>query len=313
MPPYPPLQPHDHGMLPVGDGHHVYWETSGNPHGKPAVLLHGGPGAGTGNGWRRLFDPAVYRIVIFDQRNCGRSTPHASAPVIDLSTNTTQHLIADLERLRTHLAIDKWLVFAASWGTTLGLAYAQRFPHRVSEMVLWCVTATRHRDVAWITREMGRIFPREWERFRDGVPERDGNLAAAYSRLLHDADPAVRDEAAKRWCEWEDVHVSLAPGQQPFDSFKDPAFRLAFARLTTHYWANAAFLADDELLKNVAALGEIPATLIQGRHDISGPAEFAWNLAKQWPAAELTILEEAGHGTGMIEHVIAATDRFRAT
>ena len=206
-------EPYDQGMLDVGDGHHLYWEVCGNPDGKPAVVLHGGPGSGAGKHWRRFFDPAKYRVVLFDQRNCGRSTPDAADPEVDLSTNTTAHLVADIERLRNHLGVEQWLVVGVSWGATLGFAYAEQHPSSVSELILYAVTNTTRREVEWITREMGRVFPAEWARFRDGVPEaeRDGNLPLAYSRLLHDPDPAVREQAAKNWCDWEDTHVADAP------------------------------------------------------------------------------------------------------
>src|SRR5689334_12150978 len=200
----------DHGMLDVGDGHQVYWDVCGHPDGKPAVVVHGGPGSGAGAFWRDFFDLSTYKVVLFDQRNCGRSTPDAGDDEVDLSTNTTAHLIADMEQLRHRLGIEQWLVLGASWGATLGLAYAEQHPSAVSEIVLFSVTNTTAREVEWITREMGRVFPDQWRRFRDGVPEgeRDGNLALAYSRLLHDPDPAVRDRAARNWCDWEDTHVA---------------------------------------------------------------------------------------------------------
>ncbi len=201
---YLETEPYDHGLLDVGDGQLMYWEVCGNPDGKPAVVFHGGPGSGAGAFWRRFFDPAKYRVVLFDQRGCGRSTPDAALPDADLSTNTTWHLVADIERLREHLGIEKWLILGASWGATLAFAYAETHPAAVSEIVLFSVTSSTPREVKWITRDMGRIFPAEWTRFRDVVPveERDGNLALAYSRLLHDPDPAVRDRAARAWCEW---------------------------------------------------------------------------------------------------------------
>jgi proline iminopeptidase len=205
-------------MLDVGDGQHLYWEVSGNPDGKPAVLLHGGPGSGSYPGQRRWFDPAAYRIVQFDQRGSGDSTPSVSDPMTDLSTNTTHHLIGDMERLRQHLEIDRWLVCGASWGVTLGLAYAERHPERVSEMVFISVTMTRPSDVHWLYHEVGRFFPEEWARFQAGVPEgeRDGDLVAAYNRLLNKhADFAVRATAAKNWCDWEDAVVSLEEGWSP--------------------------------------------------------------------------------------------------
>jgi proline iminopeptidase len=309
---YPEIEPYDHGMLDVGGGNLVYWEVCGNPAGKPAVLLHGGPGAGFEAGSRRNLDPAAYRMVLFDQRNCGRSTPSAADPATDLSANTTATLIADIESLREHLDIDRWLVLGASWGTTLGLAYAQAHPDRVTELVLNAVTTTTHREVAWITRDMGRIWPEAWARFQDGVPaaERDGNLAAAYSRLLESPDPAIRERAARDWCAWEDVHVSLGTGWMPYRRFQDPVFRMTFARLVTRYWSNAAFLDDGQLLRDVGRLAGIPAVLIAGRQDVSGPVDIAWHLHDAWPASELVVIEDGGHGTGGMGALVAATNRF---
>jgi proline iminopeptidase len=300
-------------MLDVGDGHSLYWEACGNPQGKPAVVLHGGPGSGCSPGMRRLFDPRRYRVVLFDQRNAGRSRPSAADPVVDLSANTTPHLLADMERLRVHLGIDRWLVWGGSWGVTLALAYAQTHPERVSELVLAAVTSGARRETDWIIRDMGRVFPREWERFRGAVPaaERDGDLSAAYSRLLHDPDPAVRVKAALDWCDWEDTHVSLAPNAEPYLSIADPAFQLAFARVVTHYWSNGCFLADRQLLRNAGRLAGIPGVLVHGRYDISGPLDTAWALHRAWPDSELVVIGDAGHsGGGMTEAVVAATDKF---
>ncbi|MDX6249001.1 MAG: proline iminopeptidase [Kribbellaceae bacterium] len=312
---YPEIEPYEHGMLDVGDGQLVYWEVCGNPDGKPAVVLHGGPGSGAGPFWRRRFDPAKYKVVLFDQRNCGRSTPDAAEPEVDLDTNTTWHLIADIEQLREHLGIEKWLVLGGSWGATLGFAYAEQHPSSVSEIVLFSITNTTPREVEWITRDMGRIFPEEWARFRDGVPaaERDGNLALAYSRLLHDPDPAVREKAARDWCDWEDTHVATHPGHKPDPRYEDPALRLRLARLVTHYWGNAGWLEDGVLLREAGKLAGIPGVLIHGRLDISSPADIAWKMAQAWPDAELHLVEEAGHGLGtasMSDLVVAALDRF---
>jgi len=299
----------------VGDGNRVYWESRGDPHGKPAVVLHGGPGSGCSPAWLRYFDLDAYRVVLFDQRGCGRSTPHASDPAVDLSTNTTHHLLTDIERLRRHLGIDRWLVFGASWGSTLGLAYAERHPGQVSEVVLFSVVTTTRREVEWVTRDMGRLFPAEWCRFRDGVPaeERDGSLVDAYARLLGGPDPAVRDKAARDWCAWEDTHVSLAPGRRPDPRYADPRFRMAFARLVTHYWRHAAWFEDGALLRDASNLAGVPGVLVNGRLDVSGPPDIAWQLAQAWPGCELVLVDEAGHGAGhpgMAEVLRAATDRF---
>ncbi|MGY1839749.1 MULTISPECIES: prolyl aminopeptidase [unclassified Modestobacter] len=311
--PYPPVEPYDTGMLEVGDGHSLYWELCGNPDGKPAVVLHGGPGQGCTPGMRRQFDPARYRVVLVDQRNSGRSRPWAGEPVVDLSANTTAHLVADLERLREHLRIERWLVSGGSWGVTLGLAYAQAHPSRVTELVLGAITSGDRWLLRWITRDMGRVFPREWERFRDGVPaaERDGDLATAYSRLLHDPDPAVRTRAAQAWCDWEDTHVSLAPGHEPHLSVAAPEIQLAVARLVTHYWGNGCFLDDGQLLRDAHRLAGIPGVLVHGRLDVSGPLDVAWQLHRVWPDSELVVLGDAGHsGSNMREAVTAALDRF---
>jgi len=201
---YAQMDPYDQGLLDVGDGNRVHWEAVGNPNGKPAVVLHGGPGSGCAPWWRRLFDPEAYRIVLFDQRGCGSSLPSAGDPTTDLTTNTTGHLIADIERLRGHLDIHRWLVLGGSWGSTLGLAYAESHPNRVSEIVLFSVVTTTRREVEWVTRDVGRLFPAEWARFCDGVPEaeRGGSLVEAYARLLSDPDPAVGEKAAREWCDW---------------------------------------------------------------------------------------------------------------
>jgi proline iminopeptidase len=313
--PYPGIEPYDQGMLEVGDGQRIAWEVSGNPEGKPAVVLHGGPGSGRTPGARRLFDPDAYRVVLFDQRGCGRSLPDAGEVTTDLSVNTTSHLLDDIERLRRHLGVERWLVRGGSWGSTLALAYAERHPERVTEVILTAVATTRRHEVEWITRRVGRLFPEQWARFRDGVPaaERDGDLAAAYARLLADPDPAVRERAARDWCRWEDTHVSVRPDHRPDPRYDDPRFRMTFARLVTHYWRHAAFLEDGALLANIGRLAGIPAVLVHGRLDVSSPLDVPWELARAWPGAELVVVEEAGHlagDPGMAEATVAATDRF---
>jgi proline iminopeptidase len=312
---YPVIEPYDQGMLDVGEGHRIYWETCGNPRGKPAVLLHGGPGSGCTPGMRRLFDPSSYRIVLFDQRGSGRSLPYAGDPVVDLESNTTHHLVRDIEQLRQHLAVERWLVWGGSWGTTLALAYAQRFPERASEMVLISVGTTTHREVQWLTRGAGRYFPVEWRRFRDGVPEseRDGDLVAAYARLLNDPNPTVREKAASDWCRWEDTHVRVGPDHRPNPRYDDPRFRLAFARLVSHYWQHDAWLDDGVLIRNARVLEGIPGVLIHGRIDLSSPPDIAWEISVNWPGSELVIVEGAGHGgrdASMNEAAIEATNRF---
>jgi proline iminopeptidase len=311
---YPPIEPYASGLLDVGDGHEIYWETAGNPHGIPAVWLHGGPGSGSTAGIRRSFDPAAYRIVVFDQRGCGRSRPLADSASADLTTNTTRHLIADIELLREHLGIGRWVVTGASWGVTLALAYAQRHPERVRAMVLVAVTSGRRLETDWITRDMRRVFPREWDEFAAGVPEseRDGDLCAAYARLLANPDPAVTEQAALRWCRWEDTHVSLAPGWEPRLAYTQPTFRQVFARLVTHYWANGCFLDDTPILANMERIAQLPAVLVHGRYDVSGPLDTAWDLHRAWPASRLVVCGDDGHGgPGMTSAMIDATNFFR--
>lgn len=296
----PPIEPFEQGMLDVGDGHSVYYECVGNPDGAPVLYLHGGPGSGASIGQRRLFDLERQRGVIFDQRGSGRSQPLASEPEADLSTNTTVHLISDIEALRTHLGIAAWTVLGMSWGTTLGLAYAHTHPQRIHGLVLALVTTTSRREVDWITEGVGRIFPAEWDRFASGVPEHlvGSRLVDAYAEMLFDPDPDVRDHAAVEWCAWEDAHVSLAPDHQPSPHYQDREFRLRFARLVTHYWRHAAFLDEDQLIRDAAKLNGIPGSLIHGRFDVSSPLETPWRLAQQWETSELHVMDDAGHGGG---------------
>jgi proline iminopeptidase len=310
------IEPFESGMLAVGDSHQIYWECSGNPNGRPAVSLHGGPGSGCNPQNRRYFDPAIYNIILTDQRGCGRSRPSVGE-VGDLEANTTSHLIQDLERLREHLGIDRWTVLGASWGTTLALAYAQTFPNRVASIVLACVTTTSRREVQWITHDMGRLFPEQWERFASvGSYDRDRgiSLADSYAAMVFSPDPAERELAAREWCAWEDTHVSLAPGYVPSRRFEDPAFRLLFTRLVTHYWRHAAFLSEDQLIGNISVLSDIPGVLIHGRYDISSPLETAWRLHKGWRGSELQIIDDAGHGGGaLLESIVEATRRIGLT
>jgi len=313
---YPAIEPYDSGMLDVGDGHRVYWECCGNPAGKPAIYLHGGPGSGCTPGQRRFFDPHAYRVVLFDQRGSGRSRPLPSAPDADLPANTTAHLIADIEALRRQQGVERWTVLGMSWGTTLGLAYAQTHPQRVDALVLALVTTTSRREVEWLTRDVGRIFPQQWDRFAAAVPDtmRHLPLVDAYATLLSDPDPMVRADAAREWCAWEDAHVSLAPGHQPNPRFEDPEFRLRFARLVTHYWRHAAFLEDDQLLRDAPTLDGIPGVLIHGRYDVSSPLETAWHLSQRWATSRLQVLDDAGHGGGdtFISSVVGALSEFAA-
>ena len=302
-------------MLDVGDEQQVYWEVCGHPHGKPALVVHGGPGSGCTPGHREYFDPTCYRVVLFDQRGCGRSRPHASDPSTDLSCNTTEHLLADMDRLRAHLGIDRWLLCGSSWGSTLLLAYAARHPRRVSEIVISGVTTTRRSEIDWLYRGLARFFPAEWERFRAGVPvgDGDGDLVAAYARLLADPDPQVRTQAARDWHAWEDATISLEPHGTPH-AYSDRPLRemLARARLCAHYFAHGAWLEEGALLRDAGRLGGIPGALIHGRLDLSSPLDTAWALARAWPDAELVVVHDSGH-TGsdtMTAQKRAALDRF---
>jgi proline iminopeptidase len=313
---YPAIEPHDSGMLPVGEGHSVHWEVCGNPEGKAAVVLHGGPGSGCTPGHRRLFDPERYRLVLLDQRGCGRSTPHAADPAVSLEANTTWHLVADLERLRANLGIERWLVYGNSWGSTLALAYAERHPAAVTEVVLLAVGMTRPEEIDWLYHGAGRFFPGPWATFRDGVPadQRTGDQVAAYHGLLADPDPEVRDRAAEAWCAWEDAVVSPGPDAPPNPRYADPRFRMAFARIVTHYFHHRAWLDDGTLLRDAHRLRGIPGVLIHGRLDISSPLATACELSRAWPGSELVVVD-AGHlGTApaMYGAVLDATDRFAA-
>jgi proline iminopeptidase len=315
---YPEIEPDRHGMLEVGDGNSVYWETCGNPGGKPAVVLHGGPGSGCTPWHRRVFDPDAYRIVLFDQRGCGRSRPHASAADTDLTSNTTSNLIADIERLRGHLAIDRWLVWGGSWGSVLALAYAEGYPERVTEMILWGVATGRRSEFDWLFRGgIALFFPEQWERFRNAVPsgKRDGDIVEAYHSLLHDPDHEVRRQAALEWCLWESATPSWPPTSGLATRFTDPAFAMAFARLVTHYVRRDAWLEDGILLRQAQPLAGIPGILVNGRFDFQSPIASAWELHRAWPRAELVFVDDAGHDpydARITEALISATDRFAA-
>jgi proline iminopeptidase len=312
--PFPPIEPYEHGLLDVGDGNRIYWEASGNPEGKPALVVHGGPGSGGHRSSRRYFDPERYRIVIFDQRGCGESLPHASDPAVDMSVNTTHHLIADMEKLREHLGVERWLLYGGSWGSTLILAYAERFPEHVSEIVLLGVTVGRHGEIDWLYHGVGRFFPEAWARFRDAVPEvdRDGDLPAAYARLTESPDPAVREKATWDWLTWEDAVVSLEEGGAGTYGDRELDDALAFVRICAHYAANRAWLEDGELLANAHRLTGIPGVLLHGRLDLGSPLENAWSLAQAWPDAELVVVPDSGHtGSDTFRRLaVAATERF---
>jgi proline iminopeptidase len=313
-------------MLDTGDGNHVYWEECGNPDGIPALVVHGGPGSGCSPGARRSVDPERHRVILFDQRNCGRSTPHASDPAADMSRNTTEHLIRDMEQLREHLGVRQWLLFGGSWGVTLALAYAQRHPERVSGMLLVSITSCRRSELDWLYRGAGRIFPEAWARFRDFVGADRHRLPTdsqppieellmAYSRLMEDPDPGVRARAATEWLAWEDAVISMESNGKPGQYGNRPdREKLAFVRICAHYYANGGFVEDGALIRDADKLAGIPGVLVHGRADLGGPVVTAWELARAWPGAELTVVEDSGHtgSTGMRDALRAGGERLYA-
>jgi proline iminopeptidase len=308
---YPAIEPYQSGMLKVSDLHHVYYEVSGNPAGKPAIVVHGGPGGGTTPSMRRYFDPAIYRIVLFDQRGCGKSTPNA-----ELRENTTWDLVADMEKLRRHLDIERWLVFGGSWGSTLALAYAQTHPERVTELALRGIFLLRRREIEWFYQEGANwIFADLWEGFLAPIPEAErGDLLTAYHKRLTGNDPAERLRCARAWGAWEGGAVSFVPSQERIDSFAADAFAVAFARIESHYFVNRGFFRqDDQLLADVGRIRHIPAVIVQGRYDICTPMMSAWDLHKAWPEADYQLIFDAGHAAsepGIIDALVRATDRF---
>jgi proline iminopeptidase len=312
--PYPIVEPYQSGRLETGDGHRVYWEVCGNPEGKAAVVLHGGPGSGATPWWRQFFDPDRYRVVLMDQRGCGRSLPNACDDRGALRNNTTADLIGDLEQLRQHLGIDRWLIFGASWGSTLGLAYAVQHTERVSELVLWAVVTTRAKDIHWLTHTMGDLYPQEFDELTSLLPATDGetNIPAAMNDLLMSDDPGVCDRAARAWCGWEDRLATLSGQVRPHSRSADPRLRLGFARIVTHYFGNHAFLADDAITGHLGRLGATPTYLLRGRLDISSPLRSAYEIAQGIPGAKLDIVEADAHGAGddTLERLINILDTF---
>jgi proline iminopeptidase len=307
---YPEIEPYDHGMLDVGDGHRIYWELCGNPQGKPVAFLHGGPGAGCTPTQRRLFDPDKYRILLFDQRGCGRSSPYAS-----LEANTTWHLVADIERLRSMIGVDKWMVFGGSWGSTLALAYAETHPERVTELVLRGIFTLRRSELLWYYQEGASwIFPDKWEGFLAPIPEEErGDLMAAYRRRLIDPDPAIRAKAARAWSLWEGETITLLHNQEYSDQFGDEHYAIAFARIENHYFVNEGWFEEGQLIRNAHRLKGIPGVIIQGRYDIATPPKTAWELHKAWPEATFIMVPDAGHAVsepGITHRLIEATDAF---
>jgi proline iminopeptidase len=308
---YPPVEANKTGMLKVSEVHELYWEESGNPDGKPVVFLHGGPGGGSEPKVRRFFHPEKYRIVAFDQRGCGKSTPYAS-----LEANTTWDLVADTEKVREHLGIEKWQVFGGSWGSTLALAYAQKHPDRVTELVLRGIFLLRKQEIDWFYQGGASIlFPDAWEPYLAYIPaEERGDLLSAYHRRLTSADPAVRIAAAKVWSRWEGATSKLLPDASFADHYAEDEFALAFARIEAHYFANHGFLeSDDQLLRDVPKIRHLPGAIVQGRYDVVCPIASAWALHCAWPEADFIISPDAGHSAWEPSNsraLVAATDRF---
>jgi proline iminopeptidase len=312
---YPEIEPYDSGMLDVGDGQHLYWEASGNPTGKPVVFLHGGPGAEVSPRHRRAFDPAKYRIILFDQRGSGKSRPHASDPGYNLAVNTTWHLVADIETLREHFGIDRWQVFGGSWGSTLALAYAQTHPTRVTELVLRGIFTLRKSELDWFYEgPAGQVFPEVWEQYEAQIPLAErGNFIEAYYRRLNDPDPAVHEPAAVAWATWESSAITLLPNPEVVQTFTDPHFALAFARIENHYFMNKGWMEDGQLIARAHLLRGIPTVIVQGRYDMCTPPVTAWDLHRALPEAEFVMIPDAGHSfdePGILSALIEATDRF---
>jgi len=297
-------------MLDVGDRHCIYWELCGNPDGKPAVFLHGGPGGGASPGHRRLFDPERYNLLVFDQRGCGRSTPHAS-----LDANTTWHLVDDIERLRAMIGAERWLVFGGSWGSTLALAYAETHPDRTAALILRGIFTLRRSELLWYYQEGASwLFPDKWERFLAPIPVAErGDLMAAYHRRLTGAAHDERMAAARAWSLWEGETITLLPNLEFTAQHGEDRFALAFARIENHYFVNAGFLDEGQLIRDASRLRDIPGTIVQGRYDVATPMKSAWDLHRAWPEAEFRLVADAGHAfnePGILSELIRATDRY---
>ena len=316
---YPPIDPFRHGMLEVGDGNSLYWEECGAPDGKPVVFLHGGPGGGCTPDHRRLFDPERYRIVLVDQRNCGRSIPSAGDHATDLSANTTWNLVADLELLREHLGIERWQVLGGSWGSGLALAYAETHPDRVTELVLRGIFTLRASELEWFYEgPCGTMAPAFWEGFQAPVPtesRRFGHYIDAYARLLADPDPAVHGPAAVAWSTWEASTITLIPDPELIAGYAEPGYALAFARIENHYFVHDGWFEPGQLIRDAGRLAGIPTVIVQGRYDLCTPAVTAWDLHRALPSADFVLVDDAGHAfhePGILDALITATDRFAA-
>ncbi len=307
---YPEIEPFDSGMLDVGDGHTVYWERVGTRGAKPAVFLHGGPGGGCSPTHRRVFDPEKYDVMLFDQRGCGRSKPHA-----ELEANTTWHLVADIERLRTLMGVDKWQVFGGSWGSTLALAYAETHPECVSELILRGIYTLTRAELEWYYQfGVSQMFPEKWERFIAPIPEAErGDLMGAYRRRLVSDDRALQLEAAKAWSLWEGETITLLPDPGLTEQHGGDDFAIAFARIENHFFVHGGWFEEGQLLRDAHKLTGIPGVIVHGRYDMPCPAHYAWQLHKAWPDAEFHLIEGAGHAfsePGILDRLIRATDQF---
>jgi proline iminopeptidase len=307
---YPPIEPFDSGILDVGDGHRVYWERVGTKGAKPAVFLHGGPGGGLSASQRRVFDPRKYDVLLFDQRGCGKSQPHAG-----LDHNTTWDLVGDIERLRQMAGIERWLVFGGSWGSALALAYAETYPERVTELVLRGIFTLRRWELEWYYQHgASLIFPDKWERFAGVIPpaERD-DMMAAYRKRLTGSDRAEQVRAAKEWARWEGETLTLLPEPAVSDTFYDEDYAIAFARIENHFFVHGGWMDEGQLIRDAGRLKGIPGVIVQGRYDVACPPQTAWELHRAWPEAEFHLVEGAGHALsqpGILHHLVEATDRF---
>jgi proline iminopeptidase len=307
---YPPVEPYSTGILDVGDGHSIYYERVGTPGAKPALFLHGGPGGGISPDHRRLFDPDLYDVVLFDQRGCGRSTPYAA-----LEANTTWHLVADIERLREVIGAQQWLLLGGSWGSTLALAYAETHPHRVSELILRGIYTVTRAELEWYYQfGVSEIFPDKWAKFQAPIPKDErGDMIAAYFKRLTSDDKDVQIEAAKAWTLWEGETITLLPNPDLLASHSDGHFALAFARLENHYFVHDCWMEDGQLLRDAHRLRGVPGVIIHGRYDMPCPAKYAFALHKAWPDADFHLIEGAGHAwtePGILDQLVRATDRF---
>lgn len=310
---YPAIEPHHSGHLKVSNGHRVFWEECGNPKGRPVIFVHGGPGGGIHPDYRRFFDPERYRLILFDQRGCGQSTPHAG-----LQNNTTWDLIADMEAIREERGIEKWQVFGGSWGSTLALLYAQKHPLRCLELVLRGIFMMRPEELQWFYQEgSSAIYPDAWQPYLDHIPEDERHdLMAAYHRRLTSDDEPTRLEAARIWSTWEASTSHLHADPEHVDDANDPHFALAFARIECHYFMNRGFLEPDQILRDVPIINDLPCVIVQGRYDVICPVRSAWALKQSWPSAELRIIPDAGHSAfepGIRSALIETTDAFAAS